>query len=106
MVGRDRGAEVEVRADRVVLSAGAYGSPAILLRSGIGPAALLQGLGIPVGADRPVGENLLDHPLVGALLHLRPAAQVSTLMHSRLRWIFLPIHLGTSLGIGEDGSSS
>lgn len=75
----------EVHAPRaareVVLCAGAIHSPALLQRSGIGPAALLRALGIPVVADRPVGENLLDHPMVGALLHLRPEAQVSTLMH-------------------------
>ena len=65
----------------VILCAGAIHSPAILQRSGIGPAALLHALGIPVIADRPVGENLLDHPLVGALLHLRPGARVGTLMH-------------------------
>jgi choline dehydrogenase len=53
----------EVRGRQVVLCAGAYGSPAILLRSGIGPAADLRGLGIPVVADRPgVGAHLLDHP--------------------------------------------
>ena len=65
----------------VILCAGAIHSPAILQRSGIGPAALLQSLGIPVVADRPVGENLLDHPIMGALLHLRPEARVDTLMH-------------------------
>jgi choline dehydrogenase len=55
----------EVRGREVVLCAGAYGSPAILLRSGIGPAADLRGLGIPVVADRPgVGAHLLDHPLL------------------------------------------
>ena len=49
----------------VVLCAGTYGSPAILLRSGIGPAAHLRDLGIPVTQHLPgVGENLLDHPLV------------------------------------------
>ena len=47
--------------------AGAIHSPAILQRSGIGPAALLRGLGIPVLADLPVGENLLDHPIMDAL---------------------------------------
>ena len=75
----------EVRAPRaqreVILCAGAIHSPAILQRSGIGPAALLEGLGIGVRADLPVGENLLDHPIVGAFLHLREAAQVGTLMH-------------------------
>jgi choline dehydrogenase len=56
----------EVRGREVVLCAGAYGSPAVLLRSGIGPAADLRGLGIPVALDRPgVGAHLLDHPLLG-----------------------------------------
>ncbi|BBZ11756.1 GMC family oxidoreductase [Mycobacterium branderi] len=55
----------DVYADSVVLSAGAFGSPAILLRSGIGPADDLRPLGIPVVLDRPgVGRNLHDHPLV------------------------------------------
>ena len=40
---------------------GAYFSAAILLRSGIGPQADLGRLGIPVVADLPVGERLLDH---------------------------------------------
>ena len=52
-------------AGEIILSAGAYGSPAILLRSGIGPADHLRALGIPVCADLPgVGEHLLDHPLL------------------------------------------
>ncbi len=68
-------------AREVILCAGAIHSPALLQRSGIGPAALLRGLGIAVQADRPVGENLLDHPIMGALLHLRPEARVNTLMH-------------------------
>ncbi len=68
-------------ARETILCAGAIHSPAILQRSGIGPAALLQGLGIPVVAARPVGQGLLDHPIVGALLHLRPHARVGTLMH-------------------------
>jgi choline dehydrogenase-like flavoprotein len=46
----------------VILSAGAIGSPEILLRSGIGPAADLQAVGIDVTADVPgVGRNLHDH---------------------------------------------
>jgi choline dehydrogenase len=52
----------EVRGRQVVLCAGAYGSPAILLRSGIGPEEHLRELGIPVVANRPgVGAHLLDH---------------------------------------------
>ena len=52
----------EFRADVVVVCAGVYGSPAILLRSGIGPADELRALGIDAIADLPVGRNLHDHP--------------------------------------------
>ncbi len=70
------------RATREVLvCAGAIHSPAVLQRSGIGPASLLTGLGITPVADRPVGENLLDHPIMGLLLSLRPDRQVSTMIH-------------------------
>lgn len=54
-----------VRAAVFVLCAGAYGSPEILLRSGIGPADDLADLGIGVAVDLPgVGANLHDHPTV------------------------------------------
>ncbi|MEV0908010.1 GMC family oxidoreductase [Streptomyces hokutonensis] len=50
----------------VVLCAGAVGTPQVLLRSGIGPAPHLSGLGIEVAADLPgVGENLHDHATAG-----------------------------------------
>lgn len=52
-----------VCAPRVVLAAGTYGSPAILLRSGIGPAQDLAVLGLPTRAHLPgVGANLQEHP--------------------------------------------
>lgn len=58
----DTGKEQELRADAVILCAGALGSPEILLRSGIGPRAELQELGITVQVDSPkVGKNLQDH---------------------------------------------
>jgi choline dehydrogenase len=54
-----------ITSDRVVLAAGAYASPAILMRSGIGSAASLRALGVDVVSDLPgVGANLIDHPLV------------------------------------------
>ena len=52
----------EIHAGEVILSAGSYGSPAILLRSGVGPAADLAALGIDVVADLPVGQHLQDQP--------------------------------------------
>ena len=75
--GDERGATAErVYGGRVTLAAGAIGSPAILLRSGIGPAADLRALGIAPRLDRPgVGARLLDHPTAGvALLPTAPAA--------------------------------
>jgi choline dehydrogenase len=54
----------EVRADKeVILSAGAYNSPQLLLLSGVGPAADLAMLQIPVREDLPVGVGLQDHPM-------------------------------------------
>ncbi|HTT52513.1 MAG TPA: GMC family oxidoreductase N-terminal domain-containing protein [Streptosporangiaceae bacterium] len=66
-----RGAEDVARADgEVILSAGAIGSPHLLLLSGIGPAEQLIEHGIPVVADSPgVGANLSDHPVVTAMWH-------------------------------------
>jgi choline dehydrogenase len=53
----------QVRARREVLVAsGAFGSPQLLLLSGVGPAVELRELGIPVVRDLPgVGKNLQDH---------------------------------------------
>lgn len=62
---RRGGREVTERARTIVLSAGAYGSPQLLMLSGIGPAAVLREHGIPVRVDAPeVGENLQDHPVL------------------------------------------
>src|SRR3954469_16425062 len=70
----------EIHASEVILSAGSYASPAILLRSGIGPAAHLADLGIVVVADLPVGQHLQDQPfyynayaLKTEALDMRPA---------------------------------
>ncbi len=63
----------EIPAREVLLCAGAVHSPAILLRSGLGPAADLHRLGIPVVRDmQEVGRNLMDHPTLRASMALRP----------------------------------
>jgi choline dehydrogenase len=55
----------EIRAEtEVILAAGAYNSPQLLLLSGIGPAADLAALQIAVRHALPVGIGLQDHPLV------------------------------------------
>ena len=57
------GKKATIEAGRIVLCAGAYGSPAVLLRSGIGASENLAPLGISTLIDLPgVGANLHDHP--------------------------------------------
>jgi choline dehydrogenase len=58
----------------VILCGGSYGSPAILLRSGVGPAADLAKLGIDVVADLPVGQRLHDQPFYYNGYALKPEA--------------------------------
>ena len=55
---------ITIEAGRFVVCAGTYGSPAILLRSGIGPNSELSLHGIETKLDLAVGKNLHDHPAV------------------------------------------
>jgi choline dehydrogenase len=68
-----------VRANReVVVCGGAVNSPHILQISGIGPAAHLQSLGIPVVHDLPgVGANLVDHYIIRVTHRVRDATTVN-----------------------------
>src|ERR1700760_641316 len=67
------GQPATIAAGRVIVAAGAYHSPALLQRSGIGDPGLLGPLGIDVVADRPgVGGHLLDHACVELDFHGRP----------------------------------
>ncbi len=82
--GRCVGVEVEhngqvseIRAKLVVVSAGAILSPAILMRSGIGPAAELARHGIDLVADAPgVGRNLCDHPALAVVCAAKDGVRV------------------------------
>jgi choline dehydrogenase len=72
-----------VGAKWVVLSAGTYGSPPILLRSGVGPAGDLRELGIDIVTDLPgVGANLADHPAVDLDSGWRGEGATSPVLHS------------------------
>jgi choline dehydrogenase len=88
------------RAEReTLLCAGAVDSPRLLMLSGVGPAAELERLGIPVKLDlEGVGANLHDHLLVaGVALETRRAVPPSAFNHAE--------SLGfTSLGGGRDAS--
>lgn len=80
--GRVQGVEVQTGGEvrvlnchRVVLCAGAFGTPGILLRSGIGPREELERLGVTVEVEAPgVGCQLLDHP--GSAMFFRPGPEV------------------------------
>jgi choline dehydrogenase-like flavoprotein len=61
----------------VLLCAGAVHSPAILMRSGIGPSSVLSAVSIPVLADLPVGQGAQDHAVVFVRMPVRPEAQIS-----------------------------
>jgi choline dehydrogenase-like flavoprotein len=62
----------------IILTAGSFCSPALLMRSGVGPKAELEKFGIPVVADLPaVGKGMLDHSIVTLEYELRPASAVA-----------------------------
>jgi 4-pyridoxate dehydrogenase len=66
------GASMQAEAAReVILSAGAFNTPQLLMRSGIGPAAHLRAFGINIVADLPAGKNLQDH-LGAYMTYTRP----------------------------------
>ncbi|MDI3307524.1 MAG: choline dehydrogenase [Acetobacteraceae bacterium] len=83
---RRNGANLTVRARReVILCAGAIASPHLLLLSGIGPAAHLQEMGIPVVHDLPqVGRNLQDHFQARLAYRVNRPVSLNTRRHSLL----------------------
>ena len=72
------GGETVVQGREILLCAGAVHSPAVLMRSGIGPIEVLEAAGVTCVAELAgVGQNLQDHPTVGLHLKLRPAARAA-----------------------------
>ena len=74
------GPEQTLTANQVIVSSGALHTPALLMRSGIGPAAELQKHGIPVLLARSgVGANLMEHPSTAVSTYLPPASRLMDL---------------------------
>jgi choline dehydrogenase len=78
------GGDVEtIRGDEIVLTAGAIDTPGLLLRSGIGPPADLERMGVEPRVEHPrLGARLLDHP--GAAIFLLPRLASGTSRHDDL----------------------
>ena len=82
-VAMEQGGQIRtVAAKQVILSAGAIHSPAMLLRSGVGPAQDLRKLGIAVAVNRPgVGANLQNHPYLHFALTIPPGLRLAAELH-------------------------
>ena len=83
-VNRGMGPET-ITAKEVIVSCGALQSPAMLMRSGIGPAGHLREHGIAVVADRAgVGRNLMEHPNIAIASYMKPEARLPNTMRRNL----------------------
>lgn len=83
----------------VIVAAGVYGSPQLLMLSGIGPAEHLRSLGVEPLVDlRGVGQNLIEHPFMFVGWNMRPGAFRSELRVDRATlWVLLWALFGRGL---------
>lgn len=96
VTGRNTTQQARAKQD-VILSAGAFQSPQLLMLSGVGPADVLRSAGIPLKKELPgVGKNLQDHVFTGisslcrqrgisANFHLKPLNQLKGLVQFLVR---------------------
>src|SRR5262249_6186542 len=90
-----------VRAHReVIVAAGVFGSPQLLMLSGIGPSAHLREHGIEVVADLPVGDNLHDHMFVPMTYVMKSARNRGTTPYFATGLIKEALRGGTWMGRG------
>ena len=88
-----------IPAEQVVISAGVYGSPAVLLRSGVGPEQHLQEFRIPVIVDLPVGERLQDQPMYTVTYQLKPSVESEPVGGSGVVWTASQEAIGDELDL-------
>ena len=97
VMARGPDGEFRIAANETILSAGAIHTPAILLRSGVGPGSMLRGVGIDVLVDRPgVGRNLQEHPALSISAHIFRHARLQDSLRRHT-------HLGLRFSSGTPG---
>jgi 5-(hydroxymethyl)furfural/furfural oxidase len=88
------------RGREVILSAGALQTPALLMRSGVGPGAMLQRLGIKVVAGvEGVGRNLQEHPSIAVSAFLKPGYRMGSALR---RHVHVGLRYSSCQGLAGD----
>lgn len=79
-------AQETIYANEVIVSAGAIGSPALLMRSGVGPAPHLRERGIDIVHASPgVGQNLMEHPSIALASFIKDHARINSATRHHIR---------------------
>ncbi|MBM09100.1 MAG: glucose dehydrogenase [Magnetovibrio sp.] len=112
VVTNSRGQENVFKANEIILCAGAIHSPAMLLRSGIGPVGHLHDMGIDIRVKREgVGQNLMEHAAAAISAWTQPDARLNqmTRRHVHVGWRYSSnMHdapLGDMFGVALDKSA-